>query len=754
MNSLFALNGGSLYVGNNIGSASSIYTNGAFVAGPGSTTFGDGFINKNDGALTISASGGVTFAGPASTTFVGQVVAGSVSTTGIGQVSTTQVYADRYNFTGITTRWVGNSALGTVTLTQGTVPWIVVSAGSGVMSLSNAQIAANNALTCATSGTCALGGVTSQFRDGWFSGTVTSTNFIGTNGLFSGTVSSTEFIGMNASFSGTVTSTNFIGTNGLFTGMVSTTNLLASGSVTTTNLFSQNIEALITGDRTIDEIQTVLTNPTPRQIIVRGTQAYVLSEGQFGTDGIDIYDVTDPSNTAGRFSFNLGGGVSRFDVVGDFIYAVNTSSAQIIRLDFRDKSNPSITTYSQPGIINLKAVGRYLYVKAEDPDLSVYEIGEQGNLNLLGTSQHNAFAVETLDVQGSYVYMQGGISSVRIIDVSDPVEPHEVSFVNAGIFTDTIAVQGDYLYAVGNLASETAGASFDVYDISNPTDGFAVTSVHIGVTTTNLFVSGRYAYTAASGGRLIVFDITNSASPVVHTLTTSNGTENFDEVYVEGKYAYVLNSDDAQLHIFDLGGIETNGLIASTAQIGRLDVLSGAHFLNDVDVLGGLAVGINGIHSAGGIIASSFNASATARFINASSTDTSWGTFTNRLAINNVLPYAHVTGASEYAMVVNYNSFAGGGLCLNGSNSAATCPSLGDGISILADDAVSSNAFDLAEIYAVNGTSTPGDLLVLDRTASTTVKVSTGMPYDSGPSASCLRARALFWVGIRVPKLP
>ncbi len=37
MNSLFALNGGSLFVANNIGSASSIYTNGAFVAGDGVT---------------------------------------------------------------------------------------------------------------------------------------------------------------------------------------------------------------------------------------------------------------------------------------------------------------------------------------------------------------------------------------------------------------------------------------------------------------------------------------------------------------------------------------------------------------------------------------------------------------------------------------------------------------------------------------------------------------------------------------------
>ncbi|KAA0206243.1 hypothetical protein EDM68_03105 [Candidatus Uhrbacteria bacterium] len=36
----------------------------------------------------------------------------------------------------------------------------------------------------------------------------------------------------------------------------------------------------------------------------------------------------------------------------------------------------------------------------------------------------------------------------------------------------------------------------------------------------------------------------------------------------------------------------------------------------------------------------------------------------------------------------------------------------------------------MAEVYNVSGSSTPGELLVLDRTASSTVKVSTGTPYD------------------------
>jgi hypothetical protein len=48
LNSAFVLNGNDLYVEGNIGSASSIYTNGEFVVGPSSTHYADGRISKVD----------------------------------------------------------------------------------------------------------------------------------------------------------------------------------------------------------------------------------------------------------------------------------------------------------------------------------------------------------------------------------------------------------------------------------------------------------------------------------------------------------------------------------------------------------------------------------------------------------------------------------------------------------------------------------------------------------------------------------
>jgi hypothetical protein len=48
----------------------------------------------------------------------------------------------------------------------------------------------------------------------------------------------------------------------------------------------------------------------------------------------------------------------------------------------------------------------------------------------------------------------------------------------------------------------------------------------------------------------------------------------------------------------------------------------------------------------------------------------------------------------------------------------------------MADNAINANAFDLAETYTINGSSEPGDLLIVDQTQNTTVKVSEGVAYD------------------------
>jgi hypothetical protein len=56
VNPNFSLNGDDLLVQGNIGSVSSVYSNGAFIAGPGTTLFGDGFISRPGASIVVTAT--------------------------------------------------------------------------------------------------------------------------------------------------------------------------------------------------------------------------------------------------------------------------------------------------------------------------------------------------------------------------------------------------------------------------------------------------------------------------------------------------------------------------------------------------------------------------------------------------------------------------------------------------------------------------------------------------------------------------
>jgi hypothetical protein len=110
---------------------------------------------------------------------------------------------------------------------------------------------------------------------------------------------------------------------------------------------------------------------------------------------------------------------------------------------------------------------------------------------------------------------------------------------------------------------------------------------------------------------------------------------------------------------------------------------------------------------------------------------TAWGAYTNRLLVGDDTA---ATGTKDYVGLISYNSAANHfGLCLNNKANGATCPwtvSTSTVYSILADDAIGADAFDLAERYQVTGSVVPGDVLVMDADHPMHLKKSTGIAYD------------------------
>src|SRR3989344_2996855 len=113
-NTAFQLDGNDLFVAGNIGSASSVYTNGAFIAS--STTYGDGFISKTNGDLSLSASGGI-FMNPSGNVGIGVTTTASKlqilhSSTQILNLARTQAASDSGGYLFFTGGTLGNTVRG------------------------------------------------------------------------------------------------------------------------------------------------------------------------------------------------------------------------------------------------------------------------------------------------------------------------------------------------------------------------------------------------------------------------------------------------------------------------------------------------------------------------------------------------------------------------------------------------------------------------------------------------------------------
>ncbi|MBI4991697.1 MAG: hypothetical protein HZB99_00575 [Candidatus Harrisonbacteria bacterium] len=143
-------------------------------------------------------------------------------------------------------------------------------------------------------------------------------------------------------------------------------------------------------------------------------------------------------------------------------------------------------------------------------------------------------------VSGKYAFLAS--SGLRIIDVSNPANPTQVSSVETdgskGVF-----VAGKYAY-VGT--AENGLAIIDISNINNPTIVGTYNSPGDG---RQVYVSGKYAYLADAGSGLQIIDISNPTLPTIAGNYNTPGDAR--GVYVTENYAYVTDGS-AGLQIINI----------------------------------------------------------------------------------------------------------------------------------------------------------------------------------------------------------
>ena len=420
----------------------------------------------------------------------------------------------------------------------------------------------------------------------------------------------------------------------------------------------------------------------------------------------------------------------------------------------------------------MAAAGSYIYGSGSDSSFYIYDARNKQTAPPVLGSVSLGCQPDQLLVHGAYV-LAFCPAAIAVIDVSHPLAPvvrawESVSAGAGGVFGD---ISGDDLYYASpgtfqiyhadltqlpvmtpapiytsTLAINTVhaqnGGLYMTYDNNGGTSekfsvlnlpGNAVTHFQLPTELPDTYQSfysfGNYLFVVLDDGHVRVYDATNPFAPTLVTTWTFSAAIH-SMTFLDG-YAYLMDGSNV-LHAVKMPSARFSSMHADTFTGGTIHSFNDATFDDSVSIGGSLTVGGGGIYSQGILGASASSTSSSAKFVNTASSlfDTSWGAYTNRLLVGN---NDAATGTANYSAVITYaGNSTFGGLCIDDTSDGHTCPTAGiTNTSILADDGVSSNAFDLAEVYSFSGSVEPGDVLVLDPMASSTVRKSTGQVYDS-----------------------
>ncbi len=545
---------------------------------------------------------------------------------------------------------------------------------------------------------------------------------LGTNGLLVG---------------GAIGTASSVYANAVYSTTASSTDLMVSRNATTTALRSlKGLNArLDISSITETNSLTVAVGPS-----VMRTEGDRIAIG--GNDStFRLFQVNSPGIATARGTFTMPSATQLRDIVlaGNMAYSAGTEAGgeRLYAADITDLNNPvwlsSLTIGS--GLGKMAISGSLVYVSDNGlpTGVRVIDVSNPRSMRSLGIIDLSGYVIRQVRAEGSLLYVLLQLSadatgSMRVYDMSNPMVPRLRSTVSLYSYPWDIDVINRHAWVTFyDGTPELVGVDFT--DLASPV-------------TQTLVLPTQGGRVLALGDTIVVADYTGAGIYLVDaessTTTTYIGEINssagntFNSLGVVGRHLFGGDYSALKLISFDLKGMKTDVLSAGSARVGTLQISGSSAIDNNLSVRGSVMIG-SGVSVAGN---SSFYGSSTSPLVQITNqhpvtSGTAWGLFTSSLLVGDSQT---ATGTNDYVSVMSYNSGQSRfGLCLDNTNTAGTCQTFAGTstvYSLLADDAIGANAFDLAERYTISGSVEPGDLLIFDPDRPLTMKKSPGTPYD------------------------
>jgi len=252
-------------------------------------------------------------------------------------------------------------------------------------------------------------------------------------------------------------------------------------------------------------------------------------------NGLLAVDITDPTSPTKLWNFSVG--IRNFYVIGNYAYVTDYTTIYVL-----DISNPKefkkVTRYTTNAnyITQIRVSNGIAYLAYFSPELYLVDISNLANIHEVGIYKANRYTSTTaVYVSGNYAYVADGVG-VRILDISDPANPKEVSFceVSAG----SIFVANGYIYTGGYIPN--VGNGFNIIDASNPEKPVIISYIQC-ISPYGIKVIGNYAYIANGQEGLLIADVSNLKEP--KNVSSYKTSDYAMDIYVAGKYAYIADGE-------------------------------------------------------------------------------------------------------------------------------------------------------------------------------------------------------------------
>lgn len=323
-----------------------------------------------------------------------------------------------------------------------------------------------------------------------------------------------------------------------------------------------------------------------RRIFVFGDYAYIATEDR----GLYIYNVSNPNNPNYITKIDDGGRAYNVKVYGNHAYLANYDDG----LRIYDVSHPpipvNISHIDNGGkAYDLIISGRYLYLANYDDGLRVYDILDPYNpINVghIGKSSPHDDNLISICKYNNYIYAGTFGGDIYIYDISDPTN---ISYVDKKLSYE----RPESLY-INNYHLFIACSHNDlrIYTLSDPENLNEVGHLFRGGGAYDICVRDKYAYIAWREYGIYVIDVSDPSNPFeVGYINNDNGS--VYGICVLGKYAYTANRGPQLdgLSIYNIGGIETQGISAGSGYFTTINVGKDIQIQGDANIRGALSVG-------------------------------------------------------------------------------------------------------------------------------------------------------------------